>query len=303
MRTLGWLNVSAQDYRECYERFGGSVVTHPDVLDFLHARMPLAPQYLGVRGGEDGMLAGAACRWGDRLAGDERTLREVVQPRFDLGAPEIVLPCSGRARPWLRLLMFKTSHLSALSKHLFVNVRQVTRSRRQLALAKTLGDGGFSTKTKRRRRLDVRRFLAAGGQATRVHDHDASTLADIYRDLHHSRWGRHPAERGCLIELLTHLRHLLFGHVLWVNGQPVAYDFVLMARSPRWLSAECVNGGVDPRFAELSPGSVLIWLNLVEAWEQAQENARELRFSLGRMDREYKRAWCHPAPLFRSMTL
>ncbi len=301
MRTLGWRTVSPQDYRRCYESFGGSVVTHPDVLEFLHARLPLVPHYLGIDG-DHGELAGAACRWGDRLAGDERSLRDIVRPDYDLGAPEIVLPCSARARPWTRLLMLKTSHLSALSSHLFSNLRPVGRTRRQLALAKGMGADGFSTKTKRRRRLDLRGFLAAGGHATRVQDHDPELLADIYRDLHRSRWGKHPAPRARLIDMLTQLRHLVFGHVLWLDARPVAYDFVLMARSPAWLSAECINGGIDPSVADLSPGSVLIWLNLVEAWEQAQAEQRELRFSLGRMDLAYKEAWCRPAPLYRSLT-
>jgi len=302
MRTRGWRVICAVEYPRCYERFGGSVITHPDVLDLLHARMPLRPRYLGLKG-KNGELVGAVCRWGNRLAGDERVLRDVVQAHFDLGAPEIVLPVSSAAGKRANILTLKSSHVSALNRDLFTNLRPVRRDRRQLALAKDMSENGFSAKTKRKRRQAVRSFLEANGSVTQVQDHDACTLAAIHDTLHRSRWGKSPGERQALVDLLTQLRHLLFGQVLWLHGEPVAYDFVLMARSPGWLSAECINGGVDARYPELSVGPVLVWLNLVQAWEMADAEGRDLRFSLGRMDMDYKSTWCRPSPIDKTMTL
>ncbi len=299
MRDLGWQRINPDEYRASHARLGGSVITHPDVLDFLHARAALKPVYLGHAGAQ-GLLAGALCRWGRDLAGDERALRR-LQPRYDFGAPEIILPLQSEARlpAWL---LARTSHLSMRHAGAFRNLLQVRAARRHLALAKPLGGAGISARTQRKRRAAWQQFQDAGGWATSVQAHDPGTLADVYTDLFHSRWGCAPAPRDALLDLVTALRHLLFGHVLWLRGNPVAFDLVLMADSPGWLSADCINGAVDPRCKALSPGSVLLWLNLAEAHVRAQSRAVPLRFGLGHFDRPYKATWCEREPLLRTLT-
>lgn len=299
MRTLGWRPISAADYRASHERYGGSVATHPDVLAFLHERLRLPGEYLGVPG-DDGAAQLAVCRWGRYVAGEASALGRHVTPYYDLGTPELIVPCAPDAAR--RLLLLRASHLSPLSQHLFRNARPVAKERRHLAMAKGMGADGFSRKTAKRRRLDVKHFLEQGGQVTEVHEHDAQTLADIYRTLHHARWQRYPGERDRLIDLMSSLRHLLFGHVLWMQGRAVAFDFILKADSPRWTSFECVNGGFDPAVVDCSPGSVLIWLNLVKAWEETTAAGREMRFSLGHMDNDYKTTWCRPQTVYRTLT-
>src|SRR5690606_41711862 len=58
--------------------------------------------------------------------------------------------------------------------------------------------------------------------------------------------------------------------------------------TPKWISVEYINGGVDPETREFSPGSVLSFLNTQSAWEHARALDKPLRFSFGRADREYK---------------
>lgn len=302
MRTLGWKKIGAADYRQCYEQFGGSVITHPDVLEFIHARRNCRPGYYG-RAERTRPLSGALCRWGSYLAGDERALRTLVRPAYDFGAPEIIVPMDETPEAGRKFMFLRTSHLSALNRGAFANLLSVDKCRRKLALVKGLGDEGCSAKTRRNRQASVRKFLEAGGEVRDVSQYDAGSLADIYLDLYRARWGGEPCTRTQLVDMISSLKHLVFGHVLWLNGEPCAYDLVLAAESPRHLSAECINGGVDPRHSALSPGTVLMWLNVTKAWDAAQAAGRELRFSLGRMEKKYKEMWCAPAPLYRTLTL
>lgn len=66
----GWRKSKDSTYAECHKLFGGSVITHPDVLNFLHNRLPCNPDYY-VKKDTDGRLLGALCTWdGKHLAGD-----------------------------------------------------------------------------------------------------------------------------------------------------------------------------------------------------------------------------------------
>ncbi|WP_259341115.1 antimicrobial resistance protein Mig-14 [Serratia odorifera] len=83
-------------------------------------------------------------------------------------------------------------------------------------------------------------------------------LCDIYISLFTKRWGDTLScySRDALSDVLGALRHLVFGYVLLMNGQPCAYDLVFKAECPQWIFFDCINGGYDPDFASLSVGSV-----------------------------------------------
>ena len=61
---------------------------------------------------------------------------------------------------------------------------------------------------------------------------------------------------------------------------------------------EYVNGGVDPAFSALSPGSVLTYLNTQQAWALSGSTAKNLRYSFGKADNEYKDRWCSQSAIY-----
>jgi CelD/BcsL family acetyltransferase involved in cellulose biosynthesis len=68
--------------------------------------------------------------------------------------------------------------------------------------------------------------------------------------------------------------------------------------SPRWISIEYVNGGVDPEVRDFSPGSALSFLNIEAAWQEARSAEKELRYSFGRGEIGYKERWCRPVAVY-----
>ncbi|MEE4463984.1 GNAT family N-acetyltransferase, partial [Azotobacter chroococcum] len=67
----------------------------------------------------------------------------------------------------------------------------------------------------------------------------------------------------------------------------------------KWVSYEYINGGFDPDCDKLAPGSVLTFVNTQDAWAEARAKDKQLRYSFGRADREYKDLWCHRVPVYQ----
>jgi len=47
LRESGWKAITADEYKSAWMRFGGSVITHPDVVEKLSCLAGIAPRYLG----------------------------------------------------------------------------------------------------------------------------------------------------------------------------------------------------------------------------------------------------------------
>jgi hypothetical protein len=105
--------------------------------------------------------------------------------------------------------------------------------------------------------------------------------------------------RAHLVEVFELLREFMTGSLIYLNDEPVAIQVLYRVESPRWISVEYINGGVDPQSREFSPGSVLSFVNTQQEWEHARALGKALRYSFGRADREYKDRWCHRQPTYR----
>jgi CelD/BcsL family acetyltransferase involved in cellulose biosynthesis len=66
------------------------------------------------------------------------------------------------------------------------------------------------------------------------------------------------------------------------------------------VSIEYINGGIDPKARDFSPGSVLISVNVEAAQKDAAALGKALRYSFGRAGRGYKELWCTPEPVFET---
>ncbi|AZF03281.1 GNAT family N-acetyltransferase [Pseudomonas sp. R5-89-07] len=288
-RERGWTPVEAEVYAQAWQRYGGSVATHPQVIERLAGMAQLPVRYLGWE--QDGELKGAIATWGRDLALSKDVLKRTGKKGlFDLGNAEIILPIAADAQVPLR---HRGRYLSALNEG---RVSTLKPQAEQLAMARTPEE--LSKKFRYNQRRELRLLEEAGGVVRAVSEFSSVELAAIYCDLFQRRWGFPAAGAARLAEVLELLKEFLFGSVLFLNDAPIAVQLVYQVQSRDWFSAEYVNGGVDPETRAFSPGSVLSFLNTQSAWEQARAADKSLRFSFGRADREYKERWCNPVPVF-----
>ncbi|MDD1958802.1 MAG: antimicrobial resistance protein Mig-14 [Pseudomonas capeferrum] len=290
-RERGWQVIDAKAYAEAWARFGGSVATHPRVVEQLAELAQIPVRYLGWL--QDGELKAAIPTWGRHLALSKDVLKRAGKKGlFDLGNAEIILPAAADASAPLR---HAARYLSELNQGRFTGLKAQTE---QLAMARAHED--LSKKFRYNQRRELRLLEEAGGVVRPISDFDASQIAAMYRDLFQRRWGFPATGAERLAEVLERLRELLIGSVLLLDDKPIAIQLVYRVEAPEWISVEYVNGGVDPETKAFSPGSVLSFLNTQAAWEDARACNKPLRFSFGRADREYKDRWCNPVPVFQA---
>jgi hypothetical protein len=172
-----------------------------------------------------------------------------------------------------------------------------------MALAKglTAGPCRMSAKSKKRRRLQIRRFQDLGGAFRPLSDFSAEERADVYRRLYRKRWGAGSFLLGeaHLATVFGELAELMFGDMLFFADRPVAMELVYKTQTPHCLIANGVQAGYDPQFLDHSVGSILFYHNLERLEDEAILGARELRYSLGWSDSAYKAQWAFEERAYR----
>ncbi|WP_443699819.1 antimicrobial resistance protein Mig-14 [Pseudomonas sp.] len=287
-RERGWSVVDAPFYNEAWQRFGGSVATHPQVIERLAGLADIPVRYLAWE--QEGALKACIATWGRDLALSKDVLkRRGKKGLFDLGNAELILPAAPDAQAPLR---HRARYLSTLNEGRFSGLKPQAE---QLAMARTPEE--LSKKFRYNQRRELRLLEEAGGVVRPVSEFSSQELAAIYCDLFLRRWGFVATGAEHMAEVIELLREWLIGSVIFLNDAPIAVQLVYRVESPEWISVEYVNGGVDPQTRAFSPGSVLSFLNTQSAWEQARDVGKPLRFSFGRADREYKDRWCNPVPV------
>ncbi|MDO9343051.1 MAG: antimicrobial resistance protein Mig-14 [Pseudomonas sp.] len=287
-RERGWSVVDAPAYNDAWQRFGGSVATHPQVIERLAGLAEIPVRYLAWEQGDE--LQACIATWGRDLALSKDVLKQRGKKGlFDLGNAELILPAAADAKAPLRQ---RARYLSVLNEGRFSGLKPQAE---QLAMARTPEE--LSKKFRYNQRRELRLLEEAGGVVRPVSEFSSQELAAIYCDLFLRRWGFVATGAERMAEVIELLREWLIGSVIFLNDAPIAVQLVYRVESPEWISVEYVNGGVDPETRAFSPGSVLSFLNTQSAWEQAREAGKPLRFSFGRADREYKDRWCNPVPV------
>lgn len=289
-RENGWTPIDATAYAKAWHQFGGSVASHPDVVERLAGLAGLPVRYLGWF--VAGELRAAIPTWGRYLALSKDVLkREGKRGLFDLGNAEVILPVAEDARIHVRHRMRYVSELNAQT------VTNLAEQPEGLSLARLPED--YSKKFRYNQRREQRLLEEAGGVIRPMLELTASEQATIYADLFQRRWNFEAPGRKLLTEVFTQLREFMTGSLIYLNDEPVAIQILYRVEAPKWISLEYVNGGVDPQNREFSPGSVLSFVNTQAAWDQAREIGKPLRYSFGRADREYKDRWCNRVPVYQ----
>ncbi|MDC9620371.1 GNAT family N-acetyltransferase [Xenorhabdus sp. XENO-7] len=282
---LGWKECDFERYKEAHTLLGGGVLTHPNVVSFLAQHIEDIHFFFYIKERENAIE-------GAYFFVKSKKLIEKIQDIYPLPYDEVIFPISANTKLFLPI---KSKRLSPVHKSNFINASYTLFNKRKICLIKD----SFSYKTRRNRSNEINKFKRAGGEIRPSSEFSAEELVNIYVDLYQKRWDyNHSAEqRKHLLEMYTELREHIFGYVLLINGNPCAYDFVLRADSPKWISFDAINGGYDPEYADLSVGSILMWVNTQEAKAQCQEADKTMRYSLGNPTFEYKNRWCVTLPL------
>lgn len=290
VRERGWTQIDAHTYEHTWQRYGGSVATHPQVVERLAAFADIPVRYLAWE--QDGDVKAAIATWGRSLALSKDVLKSHGKKGlFDLGNAEMILPIAADAQVPVR---HRGRYLSALNEGRVSTLKPQAES---LAMARTPEE--LSKKFRYNQRRELRLLEEAGGVVRSVHEFSSAEVASIYCDLFLRRWGFPATGAERMAEVVELLRDLLIGSVIFLDDAAIAIQLVYRVEAPQWISVEYVNGGVDPQTRDFSPGSVLSFLNTQSAWEQARALGKPLRFSFGRADREYKDRWCNPVAVFQ----
>jgi CelD/BcsL family acetyltransferase involved in cellulose biosynthesis len=289
-RERGWQEIDAAAYAAAWQRFGGSVATHPQVVERLAGLAGIPVRYLGWEQG--GELQAAVPTWGRHLALSKGVLKKNGQRGlFDMGNAEIILPIAAGARVTLR---HRVRYLSQLNAAALAGVREQPEG---LALAREPEE--YSKKFRYNQRREQRLLEEAGGVLRPMLELSAEEQARIYADLFQRRWNFEATGKAHLAEVFALLREFMTGSLVYLNDEPVAIQVLYRVEAPAWVSLEYINGGVDPQQREFSPGSVLSYVNTQNAWAEARALGKPLRYSFGRADREYKDRWCHRVPAYQ----
>ena len=103
-RERGWQVSDAQAYAHAWQQWGGSVITHPEIVAGLSVLSGTEPRYLAWLQGDEPV--GALATWGRFLALSRLALRHYRKKEvFDLGNAEVILPFAHEARIPLRFSM------------------------------------------------------------------------------------------------------------------------------------------------------------------------------------------------------
>lgn len=289
-RERGWAPITPTEYASLWQAHGGSVITHPQVVERLAGLAGIPVRYLGWH--SHGELVAAVPCWGRYLALSKEGLKKHHRKGlFDLGNAEVILPAAAGAGAILRQ---RASYLGEPNADGFVGLDLQPQA---LMLARE--PEALSKKFRYNQRRELRLLEESGGMLKPVLEHAPDELTRIYADLFQRRWQFPVPAAAHLPEVLKLMHPFMTGQVAYLGDAPIAIQILYRVESPKWVSIEYINGGVDPQQRDFSPGSVLSFVNTQAAWAEARALGKTLRYSFGRADREYKERWCHKRAVYQ----
>jgi hypothetical protein len=288
LRSLNSRSISAEEYAQYYDLWGGSFILHPRVLQFFHESFGIRTDFRGYF--KKGECIAAIPTWGPYVAGERYALRaHRLVDRVDFGFPLLYMPIAPERK------------CTVLYRARFL----VERQRPQLAGAFFLKNKCLSllkqipdalTAGKYEFRMKERKFAKFGGTLRDVQELSVEEIVGLYDRLFRERWGRKPHAIKSLPETLTRLRPFLYGKALFLPDKPVAIQINFRAETQRTICVDYINGGVDKVFKGISPGSLLSYINGRLACEEAAQKGKTLLYSYGKSDADYKDQWCDRVP-------
>lgn len=291
---MGWQQGSIVEYQEAYNKFGGSVITAPEILDFIHKRHNVDEKFF-IKKDKSNQVIGAFCTWYDKyLAGEQKIAKNLGLHSYMLNFDEIILPLSLNEK---FIIPSKSKFLSEKNKTQVINAFNKINAHREICLVKELSKKTISTRNR-----ELNKFIKKGGYFENVSKYTPMELVDIYDELYFKRRNEH-CNKNKFLELIEKFPNLPFGNVLWIEKKPVAIQYVVKKDSPNWVCFDYINSGMDMNYPDLSLGTIAAWVNVRDAIEYSNKRGLELRYCFGRPTFDYKERWCNRLPLHRVVTL
>ncbi|MEO6993566.1 MAG: GNAT family N-acetyltransferase [Lacunisphaera sp.] len=276
--------IGAEDYSSHYERWGGSFINHPEVLRYFAETHHVTPAFRGYF--RAGRCIGAVATWGSFVAGDRSALHAFqLEDRDDFGYPLVYLPIDPQYACTVR---FKARYLINPQRPQIGGA--VFTRLKKMALLKNIPDALLTGK--KEYQIKERRFQRSGGTIRDIHEFSCDEIVTMYTDLFYQRWQRAPHAIGSLKRTIGALQKFLFGKILWLEGRPIAIQLNYRAETARTICIDYINGGVDKSLKELSPGSLLSYINGRDACADSQRSGKLLFYSYGKANTDYKNQWC-----------
>ena len=288
LRSLNTESITAEKYSECYESWGGSFVLHPKVLNFFEQSYGVKTAYRGYF--SEGKCIGAAPTWGTYIAGDQRALLACkLTEQVDLGYPVLHLPIAPGQHC---TVLYRASFLLDLQRDKIKGA--VFTGLKEMSILKQIPDDLLAGK--KEFQIKERRFERLGGTMRDIQEFRTDEIIAMYDELFRLRWNRRPQAITTMKHNLDHLRSFLFGKVLWLKNRPVAIQINYRAVTSRAICIDYINGGVDKSFSGISPGSLLSYVNGRDACADARHSDKQLIYSYGKSNTDYKDQWCDRVP-------
>lgn len=283
-----WERSNFETYKLAYHLYGGSVCTHPDVLQFLSKASGVVLEFYCKM--SQGRISGACYSVKGNLSLQDK--------RFPVVFDDVLFPFSEGGGGFLP---FNTKRLSPGHKGDFFNVVHSGHLKHKIAYIKN----SFSKTTEKKRNGELNKFLREGGEVKDINAFTIEEIASLYITLFKDRWQN---KLKCfsysdLCETLTSLQHLLFGCVLVKNGEVCALDIIFKSEAKDFIYFDDINGGYSSLYPEYNLGTILLWANIQKARALCQEQQKEFKFSLGiyKEHWSYKKQWCDIVPLGRAL--
>jgi len=287
-----WTSIDNILYTKAYQQYGGSFITHPDVITTLSTLTDMPLSFLGQY--ENNQLVGAIPIWGKYLAGSKTALKHAGKKKIiDTGNPQVTLP----------LATNHSFHLPVKAEGITLHHKtQITNLKpsklKALAIAKN-PQKDWRKKFRYNRSRELKAFQAANGRLEPIEALSPTQIASHYLTLFEKRWGFPACSAPYMHKNLTVLAPWLTGHTLQIQGNIIAIQILYAIETPFYFTVEFINGGYDPTWQQYSPGSILTYLNVSQAANTAKKLGKPLRYSFGKADNNYKKYWCHTEPLYR----
>lgn len=290
-RERGWHPITADDYSKAWHRWGGSVATHPEIIQKISDVVKVDTRYLGIY--KNLRLEAAVPAWGNYIALSKDALIPLGKASYyDLGKSEVIIPKA----PDLKIrLPKKTKYISNIHQG---HIKGLKPHKRGLGF--TFAPHEFNRKFRSNQRRQRRMLQENNGEILPVSGLAPHRIAHIYTSLFEKRWGFETPAKKHLTDVFRLLQKFLTGFYITINDKPVAIQIVYRVESPNWISVEYINDGIDPDYHGLGLGSLLSYTCLEYQWDYASKRNKQLRSSFGSASSDYKFKWCHVAPIYRN---
>lgn len=219
---------------------------------------------------------------------ENRTLGLSVWRDFPVSFDEVLIPMDKDIKLFLPDSINK---ISAGNKSNVLNSTFTLFRKKKLCWVKDV----FSSKNEKARRNEFNKFIKNGGTVKSCEKIAPQELAEIYVHLFKLRFAEtvHCYKLENLVKIFSEFRHMLFGHVLFMDEAPCAFDLILKSECNDLIYFDVPNGGLDKNYLHLSIGSVLMWLNIKSANALCASLNKKKVMSIGMLEPqwEYKKRW------------